>query len=181
MYRGHVMNNSLLQLQTELISALKGLDATHTQLRPPKRPDKWSIQQIADHLLLSYKGTQNGIQARLAKGTPTLARPSTLQRFVQYTLTGLGYFPRGRKAPPSVIPDEHPEPLTGAQLSQLVEDHLTCLDSLFKDAEALFGGGRCISHPVLGPLSIHQWRRFQLIHGQHHIRQILAIRAAHNL
>jgi hypothetical protein len=34
---------------------------------------------------------------------------------------------------------------------------------------------------VLGPLSINQWSRFQLIHGEHHVKQILAIRDAHHL
>jgi hypothetical protein len=32
---------------------------------------------------------------------------------------------------------------------------------------------------VLGPLSVDQWRRFQLIHGEHHLRQIISIRKAY--
>jgi hypothetical protein len=34
---------------------------------------------------------------------------------------------------------------------------------------------------ILGPLTIRQWRKFHLIHGRHHIKQIRAIRAAHHL
>lgn len=173
------MDPILSQLQTEISLALRGLSSTETQWRPLNHSKKWSIQQIADHLLLTYQGTESGIQARLAKGTATLARPSMLQRFVQYTLTHLGYFPRGRQAPLSVVPPSQPNPMTGAELAGLTEGHLTSLDSLFERAEALFGEARCVSHPILGPLSIHQWRRFQLIHGQHHIKQVLATRAEH--
>jgi hypothetical protein len=34
---------------------------------------------------------------------------------------------------------------------------------------------------VLGPLSAQQWRRFHQVHGQHHLRQIHAIRAEHGV
>jgi hypothetical protein len=30
---------------------------------------------------------------------------------------------------------------------------------------------------VLGPLSMQQWRKFHLIHGRHHLKQIARIRA----
>ena len=176
------MNSDLLILQRELAHSLRGLDATQTQLRPPSRPANWSIQQIVEHLLLSYSGTEIAINARLAKRTPTRAKPSFMQHFGQYTLIRLGYFPTGRKAPPLVTPPPTAHPLAGEALILAVAEHLTRLNLLLAEAEDIFGAtNRCASHMVLGPLSVNQWCRFQLIHGMHHVKQVLAIRQAHHL
>ena len=176
------MNSDLQHLERELAHCLRGLDATQTQLHPPSRPNKWSIQQIVEHLLLSYSGTETAINARLAKRTPTRAKPTLLQHCGQYTLIRLGYFPTGRKAPPLVTPSPTTHPLSGEALTHAIAEHLARLNLLLTEAESLFGAtNRCASHMVLGPLSVNQWSRFQLIHGEHHIKQILAIRHAHHL
>jgi Protein of unknown function (DUF1569) len=177
------MNSTLHQLQREIAYSLNGLDAAQTQLQPPSRPDKWNIQQIMEHLLLSYSGTEMALNARLAKRTPTKAKPNIPQYLVQYTLIHLGYFPHGRKAPPLVTPiAPTTHPLCGEDLTQAAADHLTQLDLLCTEAEELFGPTcRCASHMSLGPLRVDQWRKFQLIHGEHHLKQILAIRKAHQV
>ena len=176
------MDATLHQLQSEIAFSLSGLEATQTQLHPPSRPSKWSIQQIVEHLLLSYSGTELALKARLAKRAPTRAKPVLLQRFGQYTLIRLGYFPRGRKAPPLVTPAPTTHPLSGEELTHAAAEHLNRVDTLCTEAEELFGASnRFASHIVLGPLSVNQWRRFQLIHGEHHLKQIIAIRKAHDL
>jgi hypothetical protein len=176
------MNSILQQLQIEIASSLNGLDATQTQLRPPSQPDKWSIQQIVEHLLLTYSSTATAISARLAKGTPTRAKPTLPQRVFGYAVTRYGYFPNGRQAPSMVIPEPNSQPLSGETLAQSATERLTHLDQLFAQAETLFGhASRCASHAILGPLKIQQWRRFQLIHGEHHLKQIVAIRKAHKV
>lgn len=176
------MNATLHQLQREIAHCLRGLDATQTQLHPPSHPDKWSIQQIVEHLLLSYSGTAMALNARIAKRAPARAKPALLQRFGQYTLIHLGYFPTGRKAPPPVTPAPTSLPLSGEDLTHAVAEHLNRVDALCDEAEKIFGPTqRCANHIVLGPLSVHQWRRFQLIHGEHHLRQIVAIRKAHKV
>jgi Protein of unknown function (DUF1569) len=176
------MNSTLQQLQSEIRACLAGLDATQTQLRPPSRSDKWSIQQIVEHLLLTYSSTETAINARLTKGTPTRAKPTLTQHVFRYAVTRCGYFPTGREAPPMVTPQPTSYPLSGQALIQSAVEHLTHLDQLFTEAETLFGpASRCANHAVLGPLNIGQWRKFQLIHGEHHLRQITAIRKAHKL
>jgi hypothetical protein len=81
-----------------------------------------------------------------------------------------------------VTPQPTSYPLSGEALNQSVAEHLTHLDQLFAEAETLFGhASRCASHAILGPLNIEQWRRFQLIHGEHHLKQITAIRKAHKV
>jgi DinB superfamily len=175
------MNSVLDQLQREIASSLHGLDATQTQLRPLSAPEKWSIQQIVEHLLLTYSGAEMALNARLAKRRPTAAKPSALQQIRQFTVHRLGYFPGGRQAPDIVTPAAGTSPLSGEELATAGRDHLSRFDLLCTEAEQLFGSKRCASHNVLGPLSVDQWRRFQLVHGRHHLKQIAAIRKANNL
>jgi hypothetical protein len=176
------MNSTLHRLQREIAFSLDGLDAAQTQLQPPSRPHKWTIQQIMEHLLLSYSGTELALNARLAKRAPTRAKPSIPQHLGQYTLIRLGYFPHGRKAPPMVTPAPTAHPLCGEELTTAAAEHLAHLDVLCAEAEELFGTtSKFASHAVLGPLNVNQWRKFQLIHGEHHLKQILAIRKAHSL
>jgi DinB superfamily len=174
------MNTVLNQLQREIACSLHGLNAELTQLRPPT-PSKWSTQQIIEHLLLTYTGAETALIARLTKGRPTLAKPTAYQRIQQFAVCNCGYFPQGRSAPEMVTPAPTTHQLSGAELIAATEDHLSRLDLLCNECEQLFGKTRFAAHNVLGPLNVNQWRRFQLIHGRHHLNQIAAIRKAHNL
>jgi hypothetical protein len=175
-------NPTLHQLQHQITASLQNLDATQTQLQPPSRPNKWSIQQIIEHLLLTYSSTETAINTRLAKRTPTRAKPTVADRIVQYAVTRCGYFPTGRKAPPMVIPQPTARPLSGEDLTHSAAEYLARLDLVLNEAENLFGpGSQCVTHNVLGPLNINQWRRFHLVHGKHHLKQIAAIRKAHHV
>jgi hypothetical protein len=176
------MNTTLRQLQSEITLALHGLSAIQTQLCPTSHKNKWSIQQIIEHLLLTYSSTETVIDGRLAKRTPTRATPTITNRIFQYAVTRCGYFPTGRKAPPLVTPQPTTHLLSGEELVLATNDHLAHLDMLFTEAENLFGPStKCATHAVLGPLNISQWRRFHLIHGEHHLKQIAAIRRAHHI
>jgi len=174
------MNTVLNQLRREIESSLHGLNAEQTQLRP-STPSKWSTQQIIEHLLLTYSGAEMALNARLAKRRPTLAKPTAHQRIQQFAVCNFGYFPHGRSAPETVTPAPTTHQLSGAELIAAIEDHLSRLDLLCNECEQLFGKTRFAAHNVLGPLSVNQWRRFQLIHGRHHLKQIDAIRKAHNV
>jgi DinB superfamily len=176
------MNPTLDQLQSEIVSSLTGLDATQTQFRPLSHPGKWSIQQIIEHLLLTYSSTETVIDTRLAKRSPTRARPTLTQRIFQCAVTRCGYFPTGRLAPPLVTPQPAAHSLSGKELAQATAEHLAQLELRLAEAGDLFGPiTQCASHAVLGPLNIDQWRRFHLIHGRHHLKQISGIRKAHKL
>jgi hypothetical protein len=175
------MDPILQQLQIEIDDAVQGLDSTQTQATPTARLGKWSIQQIVQHLCLTYASTSDVIETRLAKGRPTQAKPNLQQRVAQIYVTRLGLFPHGRNAPEDFVPPRPAPSLSGNDLTCSVAEHLARVDNLLNKAEAFFGPGPCITHFVLGPLSVRQWRRFHLVHGTHHVRQILAIRASHNL
>jgi hypothetical protein len=174
------MNTVLSQLQREIASSLHGLSSDQTQLRP-SAPGKWSTQQIVEHLLLTYTMSETALNARLTKGRPTQAKSNALQRIQQFAVCSCGYFPTGRRAPDMVTPPPTAHPLSGAELTAATQDHLTHLDILCNECQQLFGATQFAAHNVLGPLNVYQWRKFQLAHGRHHLKQIAAIRQANKL
>ena len=175
------MNPTLEKLDSRLSSALQGIDASQTQLRLTSAPSSWTIQQIAEHLLMTYASTGASFATRLAKGTPTLSRPTPAHRAAQFLVITMGIMPGRRKSPPEVTPATSTTALSGSEIIALTHDALTRLDQTFHQAEQAFGSSRCLSHFILGPLTASQWRRFHLSHGNHHVRQIAAIRRVHGL
>lgn len=169
------MQQNLERLEAELTVVLSGLTAHDVQQTPRSDPAKWNVQQIVEHLLLSYRSTLALVEVRLGKGTPTQAKPSAAQRLWQFGLIRLGYFPSGGKAPAAVCPDLSAPWLTGTELSRQVHEDLAALADALDKAECIFGDQRFASHVILGPLSAPQWRKFHLIHGMHHIRQMRQI------
>ncbi len=175
------MHVDLQKLETEVTKALRGLDARTTQATPYARPDKWSIQQIIEHLLNTYRGSIPAIHARVDKRSATRAKPTVRQRIGQFFIITLGRFPNGRVAPVAVAPTLPTTVQTGDELAARVSAELRKLDEVTARGEHLFGDRRAVAHIILGPLSMHQWRRFHLIHGLHHLKQVAAIRREHSI
>jgi hypothetical protein len=51
------------------------------------------------------------------------------------------------------------------------------MDDQIARCEQNFGSRRkLLDHPVLGPLTGAQWRKFHLVHGLHHVKQIRHLR-----
>jgi hypothetical protein len=174
------MNPTLQQLQHKLSAALHSLDAAQTQLHSIANPQKWSIQQIADHLILTYASTAAIFETRIAKGTPTQSQPTPPQRVKSFVVLRLGYMPNGRIAPEAVCPG-HAPPLSGEKLTHIAIERLHHMDVVIGQAESLFGSIRAVSHGILGPIRTPDWRRFHFVHSTHHIQQILAIRRDHHI
>jgi hypothetical protein len=174
------MHVDLEKLDTEVTKALRGLDARNTQATPLGTPGKWSIQQIVEHLLNTYRNSIPALEARVNKRSATRAKPTLRQRIGQFMIIRLGRFPNGREAPAAVTPSLPLTVQTGDELARRVTAELNRLDAVTARGEHLFGDRRAVAHLILGPLSMHQWRRFHLIHGRHHLKQIQGIRRDHS-
>jgi hypothetical protein len=174
--------NDLTRLQVELERSLAGLNDQQTQLRPALDSRRWHIQQIVGHLLLTYALTLAAMDTQIAKAKRTQARLSLAQRLWQFVVLRLAWFPSQREAPAITTPDPNAAPADGDQLRAALAAAIINMDARITVAEQLFGRRRrSVRHMILGPLSLNQWRRFHLVHGRHHIRQIAAIRAEHHL
>ncbi len=161
------MNSYLERLRQELEQATAGADAARLAAAPA---GKWNTAQILEHLLHSYKGTNAGLNQCLAKGTPSASKTKMKDRFATLLVVGFGYLPEGRNAPERTIPRGMPleeiRPAVASELKRLAAQMDTC--------ELKFGRRtKLLDHPFIGPLTADQWRKFHLVHGRHHIRQML--------
>jgi hypothetical protein len=53
------------------------------------------------------------------------------------------------------------------------------MDTIIERCETRFGHGvPLLDHPILGPLTAKQWKKFHLLHGMHHRKQLMRLRQA---
>jgi uncharacterized protein DUF1569 len=152
-------------------SATANMDLAQLAAHPE---GKWSSAEILEHLLLTFSGTAKKLQRVFESGKPAGGRPTLRHRLAHLVLLDIGYFPSGRQAPeyarPRGIPPE-------AVLPQIREE-LTRMDAVVTDCERRFGSQtRIADHPILGPFTVQQWRKFHWVHTRHHMKQIAALRA----
>ena len=136
---------------------------------------KWSASLVLEHLLLTFTATTKGTQKAM-QGDEPRCRPITWRdRFGKIYVLRLGKIPGGLKSAKSVTPQRG---LEADNLRQF-NDALVAMDATLNDAERRFGRkAKLLDHPVLGPLTAEEWRRFHRVHAEHHLRQIAARRPA---
>ena len=137
-----------------------------------RAPDgKWNSLQILEHLVLSYTATTKGLRRTMEAGQPQPGRPDLRQHLKRIYVLGLGRFPSGIEAPQHTVPREG----LGDDPLRRFNDALVAMDATLADAEKRFGARtRLLNHPVLGPLTARDWRRFHQVHGRHHLKQVVA-------
>lgn len=134
--------------------------------------DKWCAAEVLEHLYLTYTGTVKGCERVLEAGKPMAGRTSMRQHWRRLVVFSFNYLPEGRKAPKQTAPRGLPATKVRAEVAQKLE----LMDAMIAQCEARFGRGKLLDHPILGPLTGEQWRRFHWIHGRHHMRQIERLR-----
>lgn len=162
------MHASLRQLRQDLESAVDGMSADQMRWCVP---GKWCATEVLEHLYLTYTGTIRGMEKALAAGTPLATRATLKQRLATFIVVNYGYLPSGRKTPAVAAPRG-----LGEDARTRIGEALETMDSLLDQCDARFGRVPLLDHPILGPLSARQWRKFHSVHGRHHLRQLLAIR-----
>ena len=104
-------------------------------------------------------------------GRPQSAKRTLTHRIGAIYVLGIGTFPSGIESPTSIVPGAG----LGNDPLRRFNDALVAMDASLTDAERRFGRRtRILVHPILGPLTAQQWRRFHQVHGRHHLRQIVA-------
>jgi hypothetical protein len=136
-------------------------------------PDKWCAAEVLEHLYLTYTGTIKGFEKVMASGKPLATRASMAQRLRTLVVTGFGHLPEGRKAPANT----RPKGLPRDEVRKEMGPKIAAMDAMIGQCEARFGRGtHLLDHPILGPLTGNQWRKFHLVHGRHHEKQLLRLR-----
>jgi hypothetical protein len=83
-----------------------------------------------------------------------------------------GHMPKGVGAPRETTPQENPPSTGSRELIQRLETAIEQLDASLDECRHRFGMERVGRHFLLGPLRVDQWRRYHVLHLEHHRRQM---------
>jgi hypothetical protein len=165
------MHAELETVRTAIERATVGMNSNELAWHPE---GKWSSAEVLEHLALTYSGTVKGLRAALQSNAPSVRPATWKERFSAQLVVGVGYFPSGREAPRQVRPRES-DP---QQILDKIQANLSELDQALEECEQRFGGKAVVLvHPVLGPISLHEWRKFHRVHCLHHMKQIRLLRS----
>jgi len=164
----------LEKLQREIASAAEGLAAEELSWHPP---GKWCVAEVLEHLYLTYTGTLKGFERVVAEGKSLATATTWSQRGRILVVVGFGYLPSGREAPPVARPRGLSSEKVLAEIGPKIQE----MDDIIQRCQEKIGRRRkLLDHPILGPLTGPQWRKFHLVHGLHHVKQIRRLRGAGN-
>ena len=164
-------NNSSLspllqQAQDAIDSATRGMTDEQMHWHPE---GKWSAVQLVEHLALSYSRSAIGMKKAISENPEKLRGATIKERVGKLLLFGFSYIPPGRKSPEAI----HPRGLSVGDALASVRRSLSLVDHTISECESRLGSATPLYiHPVLGPLTAAQWRRFHLVHTLHHMRQV---------
>src|SRR6266567_3102611 len=132
-------------------------------------PGKWCAAEVLEHLYLTYTGTVKGFQRVDQAGESLATRQSWTQRARTLVVVGLGHLPSGREAPSVARPRGVPPEKVLADIGPKIAE----MNGIIARCEQKLGSRRkLLDHPILGPLTAAQWRKFHLVHGLHHVKQL---------
>jgi len=160
----------LRRLREEIAAAVAGLSPEQLSQHPP---GKWCAAEVLEHLYLTYTGTVKGFERVAAAGKPLVTAQTWPQRGRTLVVVGLGYLPSGREAPPVARPRGLPPEKVLAEIGLKIAE---MDDSIARCEQKLGSRRKLLDHPILGPLTAAQWRKFHLVHGLHHVKQIRRLR-----
>jgi hypothetical protein len=108
-------------------------------------------------------------------GKPLATTPTWKHRAQSLIVIGFGYLPPGREAPVVARPRGIPAETVRTEICPKIAE----MDRILAQCETKFGKrAKVLDHPILGPFSIAQWRKFHLVHGLHHVKQIRHLQPA---
>jgi hypothetical protein len=165
---GDGMDSYLQQTFDAIEQATAGITADELAWHPE---GKWSAAEILEHLTLTYSGTAKGMQRVLSADGNGAQQRTLKNRLFAFVVTGIGYMPTGRKSPAMVVPAGTQADPVGAILRNLKE-----MDEVLSDVERTKGLRARVVHPVIGPLTVRQWRKFHFVHTRHHMKQVMKLR-----
>jgi hypothetical protein len=161
------VNSYLQRLQDAIQSATREMSNEALNRRPVE--GKWSRAEVLEHLSLTYSGTVKNLQRSLKAGKALGGVPNRRQWLINMLVLDFGYFPSGRNSPESAKPKGTSAEIILGEIAGRIAD----MDDVIGKCEREFGNRACVAdHPVLGPFTIQQWRKFHWIHGRHHLKQM---------
>jgi DinB superfamily len=163
----------LQRLQQEIAAAVAALSTEQLSWHPA--PGKWCADEVLEHLYLTYTGTLKGFERVAEAGKPLATNQTWTQRGRTLIVVAFGYLPSGREAPPVARPRGLPPEKVRNEMGPRIAEMDRCIALC---EEKLGSRRKLLDHPILGPLTGGEWRKFHLVHGLHHVKQIRRLREA---
>jgi hypothetical protein len=134
-------------------------------------PGKWCPGQVVDHVTTALENSAKAIRSRADK-PPMQRRPLTpRERVAKFLVLGIGFFPRGRKAPETALPAERPDRAT---TERRLKDAVAAFQELERTLLPARASDLFVKHPVFGDLTLGEWMYFHRRHAAHHAKQVRA-------
>lgn len=162
------MDSCLERALAKIRRATDGMSAAQLGWHPQ---EKWSAAQILEHLSLAFSGTARGME-RAIKGEISCPPRTMKESVAVFVVVGFGYMPGGRHAPKGTVPG----PGDPQNAVSVILENLTAMDKAIARVEQAKGSKVRLPHPILGPLTLPQWRKFHWVHTAHHMKQIDRLR-----
>ncbi|MGA8489495.1 MAG: DUF1569 domain-containing protein [Terriglobales bacterium] len=164
------MDAYLRRLQDAIQSATRGMTVEDLRRHPE---GKWCAAEVLEHLYLSYTGTTKAFERCLQAGKPLVRTRTLRDRVSTMAVIELGHMPNGRQAPKHTQPRGMPAEAVAGEIGS----RISAMEAVIAQCEARFGKHtRVLDHPIFGPLTARQWRKFHWVHGRHHLKQIQNLR-----
>jgi hypothetical protein len=154
-----------------LAAQISSVSMEEAQIHPLPGQDRWSAQQIIEHLILTYKLTSDSIDRQLKSGRVPRNRHGMLEFFLRVQTIALGHMPGGVPAMRAVRPYQF-TPEAGPAISSRFLRAAEEMDALLVAGRKKFGIQACGKHPFFGVLRIDEWRRYHAVHARHHEAQL---------
>ncbi len=163
------MNSSFENFRRDLLATVEGMSGEQLRWHPE---GKWCAAEILEHLYLTYTGTIKGFEKLLTSGQPLVSPASMKQRVRALVVVGFGHMPEGRTAPENT----RPRGMAAEEARRQIGQTMAHMNAIIAQCESRFGRRvQLLNHPILGPLTPAQWRKFHVVHGRHHHKQILRL------
>lgn len=165
------MHPVLITALEPLAEHLRHLSMEEAQVSPSPGHEKWTAQQIVEHLILTYKLTSTSVCKHLKSGHVPRNRRNLLEFLLRIQTIGVGYMPEGVPTirafrPESLVPQD------GPRLSARLFEAAGEMDEYLVAARKKFGIQACGEHPFYGVMRVDEWRRYHSIHAAHHLPQL---------
>jgi hypothetical protein len=163
----------LRKLQEAVSSSIAGLSDDQWSWHPP---EKWCAAEVIEHLYLTYTGTIKGCESVLATGKVNVNASTWRHRMAKIVVIRFGHMPSGRESPARARPRGLPREKVLAEIVPQIIPKIAEMDEFLNRCERELGSGPLLDHPIIGPLTAAEWKKFHLVHGLHHVKQILRLR-----
>ncbi len=163
----------LADTRNGLVDATKGL--SEAQWKFKSAPDRWSIAEIVEHLVLVENLLLENIRPQLASSSSVAPADRDPKQIDAAILAQMPDRSTKYQAPPPIVP-------TGrwtaqAALDRFLTSRQQTVAFLKSDADLR---GHLVSHPVFGSMDGYEWILAIAAHTDRHTKQILEVKADSN-